>query len=168
MRQGGELLGDPVVSVEDSGMVAPAEELADVAEGVRAVLAEEIHGDVACVGDVAGAGGASDLFGGKVKVVADSRQDGIRRGGRSWRTEWREGTMDGVGGERRVCSIGERRDAIEGTLELSNVLTGLLRDQREDGLGWGMANEGGLGPEDLETLVLRRAVEFNGKPSEQS
>ena len=59
------------VGVEDGRVITPSEELADLREGLGAVLAEEVHRDVAGVGDVSGAGGTGNVIRREVKGMTD-------------------------------------------------------------------------------------------------
>ena len=65
-------------------MVAVAEEAADFGDGAAGVLLQQVHGEVAGVGDVAAAAAAADVGGRDAGAAADGGDDGVgvRSGGR--------------------------------------------------------------------------------------
>ena len=75
LGEGGVLALDAATGVEDGGVVAAAQQLADLSQRPRAVVAEQVHRDVAGVGDIAGAGGAGYLLLRDVEVAADCLDD---------------------------------------------------------------------------------------------
>ena len=62
-------------TVDNCGVIAVAEEAADQLEGKLGVLTEEVHSDVAGLGDGPGAGRAQDRRGGQVEVPGDTFDD---------------------------------------------------------------------------------------------
>ena len=62
-------------AVDNCGVIAVAEEAADQLEGELGLLAEEVHGDVAGLGDGLGAGRAQDRRGRQVEVPGDAFDD---------------------------------------------------------------------------------------------
>jgi len=77
LREDGGLLLDLAAGIEDGGMVAVAEDAADLSEGLIGVVAEEVHGDVAGGSDALGTGLAVEGLAGDVEVRADGVDDGV-------------------------------------------------------------------------------------------
>ena len=63
--------GDAAICGKHGGVIAAAEELTDVSERARAVVSEQVHGDVAGEGDFPGSRRALELVYRQVEVAAD-------------------------------------------------------------------------------------------------
>ena len=74
---------DLAAGIEDGGMVAVAEDAADLGEGLIGVVAEEVHGDVAGGSDALGTGLAVEGLAGDIEVRADGVDDGVGSGERA-------------------------------------------------------------------------------------
>lgn len=66
---------DAPVGMENGGVISPTEELADLGETMVSVAAQEVHGDVSCVCDVARAGWTDELLDRDVEVAAHGLED---------------------------------------------------------------------------------------------
>ncbi len=142
-----------------------AEEEADLLERELAVLAEEIHGDVAGFRDRLGAALAGDRLDGDVVVLGDGAEDGVRVGGagqcRRERCERLRGYVDrdGVAGKARV---GEH--AVERAFELADVVGRAVGEEAGDIVGEVDLLVGRLGAEDGEAGLLVRGLDVGDKP----
>src|SRR5437868_12015343 len=69
--------GDAGDGAEDGGVVAVAEEPADLCDAAMAFLLQRVHGEVARVGDISRAAAASQVNGVRSRAAADCVDDGI-------------------------------------------------------------------------------------------
>src|SRR6266545_6653837 len=119
----GHLALDLLAAVEDGGVVAAAESLADTHERRLGLLAHEVHRDLAREDDLLVAGLAAELFGRHAVVPGDGLDDAV--GGQRLLTRVVEDVLEHLLGElgrhRHRAQRCVRDDARERSFELADV-----------------------------------------------
>jgi hypothetical protein len=163
-----EFAVDTAAGVEDGGVVAPTEELADLGEGVAAMAAEEVHRYVPGVGDIARAGWPCEVISWDMEMAAHGGQDSVRAGSPGGSTKGVKRVECCLKGGGAVRQVGVRCNTVEGALKLCDGLIGLLGDHADDGVRDGLLEGGGLCLKDLQAFVRWREGEVGDEATLQA
>lgn len=133
---GGEAV-DLAAGVDNGGVITVTEKVPDGFELLVSVFAEEVHGDVAGVGNILVAAVAAQVLEGDVEVFAHGVEDGlrVRRAGGRRRGEGGEGFLGKGEGDVGAHQAGVGNDPVEGALEVAHIMAVALGQEVDNRIG---------------------------------